>query len=148
MSYRPIKVTVLTPTGTVEYDDGDLVVLHGKDGDEGYMRDHVPTLTEIVPSTMRYRVVDKDGHETWRLICLTAGYAEILPERVTVVVHAAELPHEVDKARAERALERAEARLKRPDASELDRRHARHAIRRAKARIAFADQVEHETNMR
>ncbi len=131
-------LTLLTPTRTLHFEDGDLVVLMTKQGSEGFMYNHIPTLIEVVPGPIRYRIPsDQEGGETWRIFFVSVGYAEVQANQVTVVVSAAETPEEFEPDRAERALERAEKRLSNPDATELERTHAKRAIRRAQARIAF-----------
>lgn len=135
---NPIALTILTPTGRLSYDDGDLVVLRTKHGYEGFMARHIPTMVEIVPSVLRYRVPSTADHPMqWRALFVSVGYAEVMRDRVIVVVNAAELPDEIDKARAERARDRALRRLSRPEATEREKNHARHALRRADARLEF-----------
>jgi F-type H+-transporting ATPase subunit epsilon len=68
---------------------------------------------------------------------VSVGYAEVQADEVTVVVNAAEFPETIDRERAERALERAEAIVLDPKTGDLERTRARHAVRRAKARIDF-----------
>lgn len=135
---KKMALTLLTPTRTLHYEDGDLVSLTTKEGSEGFMRDHIPTLVEVVPGPLRYRIPgSRDGEETWRIFFVSVGYAEVHADHITVVVNAAELPEEIDVDRARRALERARDRLNRPDATEHEKKHARHGIRRAEARLAF-----------
>ncbi len=135
---KPMKLTLLTPIGSWSYDDGDLVVVTTKDGARGFMRHHLPTIVEIIPGPVRYRVPSSgSGGETWRAMVVSVGYAEVQADEVTVVVNAAELPETIDRERAERALERAEAIVRDPLTEDLERTRARHAMRRAKARIDF-----------
>jgi F-type H+-transporting ATPase subunit epsilon len=133
-----MALTLLTPIRTLHFEDGDLVVLMTKQGSEGFLYNHVPTLVEVVPGALRYRVPDPFGGEgTWRVFFVSVGYAEVQCDHVTVVVNAAELPGEIDEKRAMSAQKRAEDRLKKPDLTELEQEHAEHGVRRAKARLAF-----------
>ncbi len=134
---KRMVLTLLTPTRTLYYEDGDLVTLTTKDGSEGFMANHIPTLVEVVPGPLRYRIPGSEGGEDWRIFFVSVGYAEIQGDHVTVVVNAAELPREIDYDRAQEALLRAQKRLAKADISELEKKHARHAIRRAEARLAF-----------
>lgn len=136
-----MHLTVITPTRRYHAVDGDLIVVPTKEGEEGYMHRHVPTIVSVVPGTLRYRIPGEPGAESdWRYIFVSAGYAEVSPEQVTVVTTAAEFAGRIDVDRAGRALERAKARIARPEATERDRVHGEHAIRRAKARIRAAEQ--------
>ncbi len=135
---KPMKLTLLTPIGSWSYDDGDLVVVTTKDGSQGFMRNHLPTIVEVIPGPVRYRVPTSDGGEDmWRAMVVSVGYAEIQADEVTVVVNAAERPETIDRERAERAFARSKAIYDDPETSDLERTRARHAMRRAKARIDF-----------
>jgi F-type H+-transporting ATPase subunit epsilon len=63
-----------------------------------------------------------------------AGFAEILPDKVTILAEIAEWPEEIDMARAEAALERAQGRIQ-EKASGTDMMRAETALLRAMARI-------------
>ena len=66
-----------------------------------------------------------------------SGFAEILPEKVTLLAEIAEWPNEIDKARAEAAKARAEERLaNRTEA--IDVKRAEFALRKALVRIDIA----------
>ncbi len=133
-----MKLTLLTPIGSWHFEDGDLVVVTTKHGTEGFMRNHVPTIVEVVPGPLRYRIPSPEGEgETWRAMVVTVGYAEVQADQVTVVVNAAETPEQLDVERARSALERAEKLYNDPSATEMQQFHARHAMRRAKARLSF-----------
>ncbi len=135
---NPIKLILLTPTGSWQFNGGDLVVITTKHGSEGFMRHHVPTIVEVVPGPVRYRVPSPDSEgETWHAMVVSVGYAEIQADQVTVVVNAAETPDQLDAERAAKALERAEKLYQNPSSTEIQRYHARHAMRRARARLAF-----------
>lgn len=133
-----MKLTLLTPIGSRSYDDGDLVVVMTKTGTQGFMCNHIPTIVEVIPGPVRYRVPSSDGlGEMWRVMVVSVGYAEVQADEVTVVVNAAEFPETIDRERAERALERAEAICGDPQSTEFQLQRARRAMRRAKARIDF-----------
>ena len=69
------------------------------------------------------------------------GFAEVLPDRVTILVQASERPEEIDVERARRAKQRAEERLSKPAEAELDRERAQAALERAMARLEVANRV-------
>ena len=68
------------------------------------------------------------------LSALHSGFAEILPEGVTILAEIIEWPNEIDENRAEAALHRAEERL-RSKTPETDIARAETALQRAMARI-------------
>ena len=138
---KRMALTLLTPIRTLHYEDGDLVALMTKHGSEGFLHNHIPTLVDVVPGALRYRIPATEGQaETWRVFFVSVGYAEVQCDHVTVVVNAAELPEEIDEGRAMSALDRAKERLAKSDLTALERQHAKHAYRRAKARIDFFNQ--------
>jgi len=66
------------------------------------------------------------------------GFIEVMPDKITLLANVAELPEEIDVERAERAKERAEARL-RDAKADLDVKRARLALARALMRLRVAD---------
>jgi F-type H+-transporting ATPase subunit epsilon len=62
------------------------------------------------------------------------GFAEVLPDRVTILAQVAEKPDEIDVARAEAAKKRAEERLAQPVA-DMDFERARIAMLRSLIRL-------------
>ena len=79
----------------------------------------------------------KDKH-----VAVGAGFLCVQAERTTVLTRSAELPAEIDKARAERAKERAEQRL--ANRTNIDVIRAQAALHRALARLKVADYASAE----
>lgn len=137
---EPIQLTIITPFARYHEADGDLIVLPTKLGEIGLMRHHVPTIVSVVPGSLRYRIPSENGGEPfWRYLFVSAGYAEVGPDQVVVVTTAAEFAADIDVDRAQKALDRANARVNKPDATRRDLIHGRHAIRRAKNRLHVAE---------
>ena len=67
---------------------------------------HTPMLASLAVGEMWYR---KGQEKTY--LSLAYGFAEVLPDRVTILARIAERAEEIDVARAEEAKQRAEARL-------------------------------------
>jgi len=76
--------------------------------------------------------------DTKHYLAVSWGFAEVLPNRCIILVQTAERAEEIDLARAERALERAEERLKKCSDSTVDADRAREAYERALARLHAA----------
>jgi F-type H+-transporting ATPase subunit epsilon len=71
-------------------------------------------------------------------LAVSGGFAEVLPEKVTVLAEAAEVAREIDIDRAERARERAEKRLAEAKREELDHIRAEAALKRSLIRLKVA----------
>jgi F-type H+-transporting ATPase subunit epsilon len=128
-----IRLNIVTPDRLVAQDAVTSVSIPGKNGYLGILPGHAPLLTELVPGELSY-TRDNAKHN----VAVTWGFAEVLPDRVIVLVESAERAEEIDVGRCEKALERAEERLKRFDDPEIDKERARKALARAMARLATA----------
>jgi F-type H+-transporting ATPase subunit epsilon len=71
------------------------------------------------------------------VLAVISGFAEVLPDRVTVLAETAERAEEIDLARAEEAKARAEKRLAAGD-SNIDWDRANIALQRSVIRIQIA----------
>ena len=128
-----IRLNIVTPDRLVAQDAVTSVSIPGKNGYLGILPGHAPLLTELVPGELSYT-----RQNAKHVVAVTWGFAEVLPDRVIVLVDAAERAEEIDVARCEKAIERAEERLKRFDDPEIDKERARKALARAMARLATA----------
>src|SRR5829696_5306204 len=87
----------------------DEVEIPGADGYFGVLPGHTPLLALLGAGELWYR----RGQEK-HYLAIAFGFAEVLPDRVTVLAQVAELAAEIDVARAEAARKRAEERLAQP----------------------------------
>src|SRR5713226_7187856 len=126
------QLEIVTPEKLVVDDRAEEMQIPGKEGYLGVLPGHAPLITELAVGEITYR----RGGTTQRL-AVAWGFAEVLPEKVTILAQTAERPEEIDAARARRALERAEARVKGGD-PETDFSRAQTAIERAQARLDVA----------
>jgi len=101
-----IHLNIITAERIVLSEDVEIVVAPGTMGELGVLPRHAPLLTGLMPGELRYR---KNGEEVG--MCITGGFMEVLPHRVTILADAAERAEEIDVARAEAARQRAEARM-------------------------------------
>ncbi|KEO83337.1 F0F1 ATP synthase subunit epsilon [Tumebacillus flagellatus] len=129
---RKMPIEIVTPERKVYENAVDLIVARGADGDLGIMAGHVPVVTTLKVSHLRLK---NDGQEI--TFAVSGGFLEVKPEGVSVLAEAAEMPEEIDVARANRAKERAEKRLSSKGES-LDERRAELALQRAVNRISLA----------
>jgi F-type H+-transporting ATPase subunit epsilon len=110
----------------------DEVEIPGADGYFGVLAGHTPLLAVLGAGELWYR----QGQEK-HYLALAFGFAEVQPERVTILAQIAERSDEIDRARAEAARKRAEERLARP-ATEIDAERARIALLKALIRLQVA----------
>jgi F-type H+-transporting ATPase subunit epsilon len=115
----------------------DEVVVPGSEGYFGVLPGHAAFLTTLGTGEVMYRT-GRDEH--W--IMVSGGFAEVAGDRVIILAEVADLPEEIDRARAERARQRAEQRLagRSPHATpeEIDFARAAAALARALARLQIA----------
>ena len=70
-------------------------------------------------------------------LSIAFGFAEVLPDRVTILAQVAERADEIDIARAEAAKRRAEERVAKPE-PEMDYERARIALMKSLVRLQVA----------
>ncbi len=107
----------------------------GKNGYLGILPGHAPLITELDVGEISYRRNNITEHLT-----VAWGFAEVLPEKVTILAETAERAEEIDIERARQALERAEQRLRSGDPN-LDYPRALVAVRRAQVRLQVAQRA-------
>ncbi|MDP9263979.1 MAG: F0F1 ATP synthase subunit epsilon [Acidobacteriota bacterium] len=126
------QLEIVTPEKLVVDDRAEEMQIPGKNGYLGVLPGHAPLITELAVGEISYRL----GTTTQRL-AVAWGFAEVLPEKVTILAQTAERAGEIDAPRAERALERAQALLNGGD-PETDFPRAQTALERAQARLDVA----------
>ena len=129
-----IELIVVTPERQLLRERVVEVQLPGADGYLGVLPGHAPLMTEIGIGELSYH--DAAGKESAHL-ALVRGFAEVLPDRVTVLAETAERAEEIDLARAEAALAPAQKRLASGDTN-IDWDRASVALQRALIRIQVA----------
>ncbi len=108
------------------------IQIPGANGYLGILPGHAPLITELAVGVITYRT---NGY--MRTLSVAWGFAEVLPDKVTILAEAAERPEDIDTARATRAKERAEQRLKSSDPN-VDYTRAEDALQRAETRLKVA----------
>jgi len=126
------ELEIVTPEKLVVKDVAEEAQIPGKSGYLGILPGHAPLITELAVGEITYRL----GTQVKR-IAVAWGFAEVLPNKTTILAETAERPDEIDVNRAERARDRAEQELKsgKPD---LDYDGLQAAIQRADTRIDVA----------
>ena len=120
---------IITPDRIFYENRADMVEFNTTEGEIGVLPGHIP-MTVIVKPGILY--ITETGEE--KKAALHAGFAEILPESVTILAEVIEWPSEINEDRAKSAMERAERRLQNK-APNTDIAKAETALQRALARI-------------
>ena len=126
-----IRLELVTPERLVLSEDVDEVVLPGYEGEFGVLPGHTQFLAILNIGVLWYR---KEG--AVKKIALGGGFAEVTHDRVVVLADTAERADEIDLERAQRARDRAEARLKELSLDDETHAKAQAALQRALVRMA------------
>jgi F-type H+-transporting ATPase subunit epsilon len=110
----------------------DEVEIPGADGYFGVLPGHTPLLATLGMGELWYR---KGQEKTY--VLLSFGFAEVQPDRVTILAEVAERPEDIDITRAEAAKRRAEELLAKPSL-DMDAERARLALLRSLIRLQVA----------
>jgi F-type H+-transporting ATPase subunit epsilon len=131
-----IQLHVVSADRSLVNETVDEVEIPGADGYFGVLPGHTPLLGLLGAGELWYR----QGQEKHYLM-MAFGFAEVQPERVTILAEIAERAHEIDSARAEAARKRAEQRLQAPTV-DMDAERARIALLKSLVRLQVASRVK------
>ena len=132
-----IKLEVVTPDKIAVDEEAQIVMAPGTLGEFGVLSGHTPFLTSLKIGGLKY--VDAGGTE--RFVFVSGGFAEALPDKVTVLAESAERRRDIDAERAKAARERAEKRLQEAT-DDLDIFRAEAALARAMYRLRLCGAVQ------
>ena len=131
-----IRLDVVTPEKVVVSEEAQITACPGSLGEFGVLIGHTPFLTTLKTGVVRY--TDADGNE--RFVFVSGGFAEALPDKVTVLAESAERRREIEIERAKAALDRAQKRLAEDRSREdIDFARAQAALERAITRIRLVE---------
>jgi F-type H+-transporting ATPase subunit epsilon len=128
------QLEIVTPEKKVVDTAATEVQIPGKNGYLGVLPGHAPLITELAVGEIKYHC---DGGE--QRLAVAWGFAEVLPEKVTILAETAERPDEIDVERARKSKERAEQRLTSGDIN-VDVERALNAVQKAETRLEVAQQ--------
>src|SRR5271165_5796921 len=101
------QLEIVTPEKMVVRDAAEEMQIPGKNGYLGILPGHAPLITELAVGEITYR-----GSGGTQRLSVAWGFAEVLPDKVTILAETCERPEEIDAERARKAKDRAEQRLK------------------------------------
>lgn len=126
---KSFQLRIITPDRVFYEGEVDMVEFNTTEGQIGILPGHIPLTVIVKPGILN--ISELDGEKE---AALHSGFAEILPDKVTILAEIIEWPDEIDEERAEAALQRAQERL-RNRSRETDLARAETALQRAVARI-------------
>jgi F-type H+-transporting ATPase subunit epsilon len=132
---RRLGVRLLTPEGAVFDDLAYMVIAPSVLGEVGILPRHTPFIAFLRTGETRIKLLD----DTELVYATTEGYLSVEEDQVQVLVEQAELAGEIDRARAQAALERAHAALAEAGDDEVAWVAAESALRRAENRLRVSD---------
>jgi F-type H+-transporting ATPase subunit epsilon len=126
------QLEIVTPEKMLVKDQAEEMQIPGKSGYLGVLPGHAPLITELGVGEMTYR----KGGETHRFV-VAWGFAEVLPDRVTILAEKADRPQEIDVAKAREHKQHAEEMLS-SGKSEEDFTRAENEMRLADTQLEVA----------
>src|ERR671910_921201 len=130
-----IDLQIVTPERMIVQEQVDEVQIPGSEGYFGVWPGHTPLLASLAVGELWYR---KGTEKTY--LSIAFGFAEVLPDRVTILARLAERAEDIDVGRAEAARNRAQERIDQPK-SDIDYERARVALTKALTRLQVSTRV-------
>ena len=130
-----LELQIVTPDRLILKEQVDEVEIPGTDGYFGVLPGHTPMLASLTVGELWYR---KGSEKTY--LAIAFGFAEVLPDRVTILARVAERADEIDVDRASTSRQRAEERLAQPK-TDVDFERARLALARSMIRIQVSSRI-------
>jgi F-type H+-transporting ATPase subunit epsilon len=126
-----LQLLVVTPERKVVETEADEVELPGAEGYLGILPGHTPLITLLKTGVLSFRRAGSS-----QAFAVSAGFAEVLNDRVSVLADLAESGKEIDSASAERERAKAEEEMKTAGVDTLEAIRARFEL--AEARLSVA----------
>ena len=130
-----LTLEIVTPDHAVVSEAVDEVQVPGAEGSFGVLPGHTPLLATLQVGELWYRKGDETSY-----VAVSFGFAEVLPDRVTILAQIAESSDTIDVTRAEAAEQRARNLLNKPMA-EVDFERARIAMLKSFIRLQVASKT-------
>src|SRR5437773_9788076 len=130
-----LHLEIVSADRLLVHDDVDEVEIPGADGYFGVLPGHTPLLALLQVGELWYR---RGQEKTY--LSIAFGFAEVQPDRVTILAEIAEKAEEIDIARAEAAKKRAEERLVKATV-DMDFERARIALLKSLIRLQVASRA-------
>lgn len=135
------KLEIVTPEKKVVDTTAEEIQIPGKNGYLGVLPGHAPLITELSVGEITFRessASSSGSNSNEQRLAVAWGFAEVLPNKVTILAETAERPSEIDVERARKAKARAEQMLSSGDTT-VDVDRALDALHRAETRLDVAE---------
>src|SRR5271166_835152 len=133
------QLEIVTPEKKVVETTAAEVQIPGKNGYLGVLPGHAPLITELAVGEITFRENSGSGSSAnEQRLAVAWGFAEVLPNKVTILAETAERPSEIDVERARKAKARAEQMLASGDIT-VDVERSLNALHKAEARLEVAE---------
>jgi F-type H+-transporting ATPase subunit epsilon len=133
---KGFTLEIVTPERKVVSVVAEYLAVPGFQGEFGVLFGHTPYLCRTIIGELSYRSQGKRY-----FLAVSDGFAEVLSDKVTILVDTAEKPEEVDVERAKKAKERAEQKMKGLTIEDKEFLAAQAALQRAIARIKLRERM-------
>ena len=131
-----MMLDIVTPERKLVSAEVDEVTAPGFYGEFGVLPQHTPYLCQLGVGVLSYRT----GSARY-FVSIIEGYAEVGPEKITILAESAERAEDIDAARAQESRQRAQERMAgQKSEEELDFDRAELSLKRAISRISVANQ--------
>lgn len=127
-----LQLELVTPDKLLVSEAVAEVTIPAISGYLGVLPGHAPLLSELGVGEVSYRGAQGVFH-----LAVAWGFAEVLPDRVTILAETAERPADIDVARAQQARERAQAAIK-SGGADLDYHTVSCDLKKAETRLEVA----------
>jgi len=124
-----IQLEIVTPTRILDEGQVSYVRCPGVDGSFGVMANHIEGIIVLDVGEVKVRKNSQDEY-----IAISGGYAEIMEDRLELLVESVEKSSEIDSERAEMSMERARTRKSEQD-PELNEARIEASLARALNRL-------------
>ena len=128
---------IVTPLRVILTEDVETVTAPGAAGEFGVLREHTLLITPLKPGLVTY-VTDKGTTS----LAIGNGYAEVYPEKTTLLVDSAESSDEIDPEEAASRLRDSEEALSGVAQDAPDFRNLSDGVELARARVSIVEKVK------
>ncbi len=131
-----LMLEIVTPEKMAFSGNVEEVTVPGSEGEFGVLRGHASLLSSVDVGELNFT---KEGKKTYYAV--STGYAEVTSSKVTILVETAERSDMIDKDRAKRAKEIAEAKLAKISKEDAEYDAAKAAVVKAATRLNVAEKA-------
>ena len=129
-----LMLEIVTPEKMAFSGNVEEVTIPGTEGEFGVLRGHEPFLSSVDIGELNFIKDSKKTHYS-----VNTGYAEVTANKVTILIETAEKSDHIDKNRAQKAKDNAEARLAQIAKDDIEYEKVRTALARAIVRLSVAE---------